>query len=111
MEIAPVVDFFPQDSDDEVASMLLPQEVVSTLRYAFRSDRTPDEDLHTRARCLTLPLSGRQGACGGEAKSGRLPVHLEGLVGRHFRLRQQLLKFLPAEINIPQDLRQQPRSN
>ena len=59
----------------------------------------------------TLPLSGRQIAWGGEAKSGRWPVHLEGLVGRHFRLRQQLLKFLPAEINIPQDLRQQPRSN
>ena len=61
--------------------------------------------------CPTLPLSGRQGAWGGEAKSGRRPVHLEGLVGRHFRLRQQLLKFLPTEINIPQDLRQQPRSN
>ena len=33
-------------------------------------------------RGLTLPLSGRQGVCGGEAKGGRWPVHLEGLVRR-----------------------------
>ena len=30
---------------------------------------------------LTLPLSGRQGAWGGEAESGWRPVHSRGLLG------------------------------
>jgi hypothetical protein len=48
----------------------------------------------------TLPLSGRQGACGGEAESGWWPVYLEGLVGRPFRLHKQLFKFISREIYI-----------
>ena len=36
---------------------------------------------------ITLPLSGRQGTCGGEAKSCWWPVHSKGLLegGRSFR--------------------------
>ena len=33
---------------------------------------------------ITLPLSGRQGGCGGEAESSWWPVHSRGLLCDHF---------------------------
>jgi hypothetical protein len=35
---------------------------------------------------LTLPLSGRQGACGGGAEDWWRPVHSRGLLGGYFML-------------------------
>jgi len=64
----------------------------------------------TACEWLTLPLSGRHGACGGVAESWWWPVHSRGLLAGPLRSRKQLFKFISCFLNIAENLGKQARS-